>query len=473
MASSTRPRQSGWRVRPRDQRTLLLLSDLLVAYVALAAALYIWSLRDQWVPTFLSERVNVNLWFYFLPFAWLIFLIEMYDPHRAKNKRRTVLGIVLAVTASLIFYALLYLIAPKGSLPRLGVGVFLVLAGIFTLIWRFTYIRIFTGQAFLRRVLVVGAGKAGLTLAQTYNGMHPQPFCLVGFLDDDPAKTGTKIEGFPILASCKRLRELVETEGISDVVMAITGEMSNETFQSILEAQEYGAEVIPMPTLYEELLGRVPVRHLESEWLVRSFVKEARVNGFYELIKRALDICFALLVLPIYLLLFPFLALIIFLDSGRPVLYKQIRNGKGGRPYTFYKFRTMRQDAEKDGRPLPAQENDARITRVGNVLRRTHIDELPQVWNVLIGEMSVVGPRAERPELVTVYQKEIPFYRARFLVKPGLTGWAQVNYGYSATIEENAVKQEYDLYYIKHRGLLMDFIVILRTVWQVIGFRGR
>ncbi len=473
MASSTRPRQNGWRVRPRDQRTLLLLSDLLVAYVALVAALFIWSLRDQWVPTFLSERVNVNLWFYFLPFAWLVFLIEMYDPHRAKNKRRTVLGIALAVTISLIFYSLLYLIAPKGSLPRLGVGVFLILAGVFTLTWRFIYIRIFTGQAFLRRVLVVGAGKAGRTFAEAYKGLNPQPFCLVGFLDDDPAKAGKDVEGFPILARCKCLLELVEKEGISDIVIAITGEMSNETFQSILDTQECGVEVIPMPTLYEELLGRVPVRHLESEWLVRSFVNEARVNGFYELIKRALDILFALLVLPFYLLLYPFLALMIILDSGRPVLYRQTRSGKGGKPYSFYKFRTMYQDAEKDGQARPAEENDARITRVGRILRRTHIDELPQIWNVLLGEMSVVGPRGERPELVAKYQKEIPFYRARLLVKPGLTGWAQVNYGYSATIEENTIKQEYDLYYIKHRGLLMDFIVILRTVWQVIGFRGR
>jgi len=473
MASSARPRQASWRVRPRDQRTLLILSDLLVAYVALAAALYVWSLRDQWLPTFLSERVTPNPWFYFLPFVWIIFLIEMYDPHRAKDKRRTVLGIVLAVAAGLIFYSLLYLLAPKGSLPRLGVGVFLVLAGTFTLIWRFIYIRIFTGQAFLRRILVVGAGKAGKTLAQAYQKLHPQPFCLVGFLDDDPTKAGKELEGFPILADCKCLPELVEKEGISDVVIAITGEMSNDTFQSILDAQESGVEVIPMPTLYEELLGRVPIHHLESEWLVRSFVNEARVNGFYEIAKRVLDILFALVALLVCVVIYPFLALAIILDSGSPVLYKQTRSGKGGKPYSFYKFRTMRQDAEKDGMARPAEENDPRTTRIGHILRRTHIDELPQVWNVLLGELSIIGPRAERPELVEKYQKEIPFYRARLLVKPGLTGWAQVNYGYAATIEENTIKQEYDLYYIKHRSLLMDFTVILRTVWQVIGFRGR
>jgi lipopolysaccharide/colanic/teichoic acid biosynthesis glycosyltransferase len=133
----------------------------------------------------------------------------------------------------------------------------------------------------------------------------------------------------------------------------------------------------------------------------------------------------------------------------------------------------MRQDAEKNGNVQVTHENDERITRTGGFLRRTHIDELPQAWNVLRGEMSIIGPRAERPELIEKYQKEIPFYRARLLVKPGITGWAQVNYGYSATIAENTEKLEYDLYYIKHRNLLMDISVILRTVGQVIGFRGR
>jgi lipopolysaccharide/colanic/teichoic acid biosynthesis glycosyltransferase len=155
------------------------------------------------------------------------------------------------------------------------------------------------------------------------------------------------------------------------------------------------------------------------------------------------------------------------------VLYKQVRSGKGGKPYTFYKFRTMVKDAEKDGHALPAEENDPRTTRFGQFLRRTHLDELPQVWNVLIGQMSIIGPRAERPELVEKYQKDIPFYRARMLVKPGLTGWAQVNQNYAANTEENTIKQEFDLYYIKHRSLLMDVTVLLRTVWQVIGLRGR
>jgi lipopolysaccharide/colanic/teichoic acid biosynthesis glycosyltransferase len=207
--------------------------------------------------------------------------------------------------------------------------------------------------------------------------------------------------------------------------------------------------------------------------LIRSFVIEARSGMFYEASKRILDVLGALVGLVLLTILFPFTALGIAIDSGFPVLYKQVRSGKGGKAYEVSKFRTMRQDAEKDGQARLTLEKDERITRFGNFLRRTHLDEFPQFWNVLIGEMSIVGPRAERPEWVAQFEKQIPFYRARLLVKPGVTGWAQVNYAYYVTVEEMAVKLEYDLYYIKHRNLLMDIAIILRTIWQVFGLRGR
>jgi exopolysaccharide biosynthesis polyprenyl glycosylphosphotransferase len=473
MAASTQPRPLGWRVRSRDQRTILFISDLLVAYVALAISLFIWSLRDQWGPTFFSERVNPNLWFYFLPLIWIALMGEMYDPHRAKNIRKTVIGISLAFLAGLIVYALVYLVAPKGSLPRWGVVNFLVFSSLLTLAWRLTYIRIFTHQSFLRRVLVVGAGQAGCAFAQVYKSLRPSPFNLIGYIDDDPTKTGKNIEEFPILAGSKCLSDLIEKEAVSDLVIAITGKMNSETFQCILDAQERGVDVIPMPLMYEELLRRVPIQHLESEWLVRSFVNEARVNGFYEILKRFIDIVVSSIGMLVYLIIYPFIALAILSESGFPVLYKQIRSGKSGKPFSIYKFRTMRQDAEKDGQARPASKHDPRITRVGNFLRKTHLDEMPNSWNVLRGEMSIVGPRAERPELIEAFQKVVPFYRARLLVKPGITGWAQVNYGYTETAVESMTKLEYDLFYIKSRNLLMDFSIIFRTVGQVLGLRGR
>jgi len=169
----------------------------------------------------------------------------------------------------------------------------------------------------------------------------------------------------------------------------------------------------------------------------------------------------------------PFLALAIVIDSGAPVFFIQNRLGKSGKSYQIIKFRTMGQNAEKDGKVQITVENDNRITRVGWFLRKSHLDEWPQFINVLKGEMSLVGPRAERSELVRELQEKIPFYRARLLIKPGITGWAQINFGYAVSVEDTAVKLEYDLYYIKHRNLITDLVIMLRTVGSVVGFRGQ
>ncbi len=473
MRLPSHPRPSNWRVRPREQRTILLMGDLVVSVLALFGGLYFWGQKYDWLKfslDFLKQRVE--LWFYLLPVVWMVFMVELYDLHRAKNLRQTVGGIAIAALAGLLLYALVYLLSPQGSLPRLGIGFFLVFASLLTLVWRLVYIQIFTAQAYLRRILVIGAGKAGETIAQAYTDLRPQPFFLVGFMDDDVSKIGMRINGFPVLAGNDRLLEVIETEAVTEIIIAISGEIQGGTFQAILDAQETGVEVVPMPTVYEELLGRVPVHHLQSEWLIRSFVDEARVGGFYELAKRVIDILIAIVGLVISTVLTPLTALIILVDSGLPIFYKQVRSGKGNRPYYIHKFRTMFQDAEKDGKAHVAEHNDSRVTRAGVFLRRTHVDELPQFWNVLVGEMSIVGPRAERPELIEEYQKTIPFYRARLLVKPGITGWAQVNYGYTATAEQTLIKLEYDLYYIKHRNLLTDLLILFRTFTQVIAFRG-
>jgi exopolysaccharide biosynthesis polyprenyl glycosylphosphotransferase len=240
-----------------------------------------------------------------------------------------------------------------------------------------------------------------------------------------------------------------------------------------LDAQEHGVEVTRMPIIYEEIMGRVPIHHLESDWVIRSFVDQVRVSGVYELLKRLMDIFGGLTGLVILIIIYPFAALATIIDSGFPIFYSQPRLGMGGMVFKIHKFRTMRQNAESDGEVRMAAEKDPRVTRVGNFLRRTRLDELPQFWNVLRGEMSLVGPRAERPELVSQFQKQIPFYRARLLVKPGLTGWAQINYGYVADVTETSVKLEYDLYYIKHRTLGLDFQIILRTIGTVFRAAGR
>ena len=221
------------------------------------------------------------------------------------------------------------------------------------------------------------------------------------------------------------------------------------------------------------MTGRVPIHHLESDWIIRSFTDQARASGMYLLVKRLIDIIGGLAGLTLFFIFCPFTALAILIDSGLPIFYSQPRLGQGGKIFKIYKFRTMHQDAEANGEIRPTEKNDPRVTRVGNFLRKIRLDELPQFWNILRGEMSLVGPRAERPELVQSFQKNVPFYRARLLAKPGLTGWAQINYGYVATVHDTEVKIEYDLYYIKHRSLIMDINIILRTITTVLRGSGR
>ncbi len=401
-------------------------------------------------------------------------LVELYDEHRAANWKQTFRTVATVALFGLGMYLLLYFFytTPK-SLPRRGIAAFVLSITCLTLIWRYAYIRIFTASQFLRRVLLVGAGETGKSLLQITRSIYPAPFHWVGIIDDDPLKIGTRIEGQMTYGGSDKLLQVIADECVTDVIVAISGEMQGSMFQALLDAQEKGAVITRMPVAYEELLGRVPVRHLEADWILRSFVDEARVSGFYDLEKRIFDLTISMFGLLLLIVIFPFISLAILIDSGGPVLYTQTRCGRGAQHYKILKFRTMATNAEEDGRPQWAEENDRRATRVGLFLRKTHLDELPQVINVLRGDMCIVGPRAERPELVSWFQQHVPFYRARLLVKPGITGWAQINFGYASTIDETMTKMEYDLYYIKHRNLILDFVILLRTPSTVWGLQGR
>jgi len=466
-----------WRLHTRERRTVLVLGDFLVGLIALTVALVFWGRAERWLGLsveFLVERVPA--WFYLLPVFWLVLLVELYDLRRAGDLGATVRGLVAATLIGLGLYLLLFFYftdPPRSLLPRRGVAGFFIAAPLLTLAWRFLYIRIFTTPALMRRVLLVGGGTTGQTLLNVIDDLWPPPFYLVGIIDDDPQKRGQTIAGHPVMGSSDCLLEIIESEEVSDIIVAISGEMQGTTFQRLLDAQEKGVEISRMPVVYEELLGRVPIRLLEADWILRSFVDQSRVSGFYELGKRLVDIFGGAIGVIFLLITLPLISLSILLDSGRPVFYTQTRAGRGAQPYRILKFRTMVQDAEADGRPQWAKEDDVRATRVGKFLRRTHLDELPQFLNVLRGEMSLVGPRAERPELVELFQQHVPFYRARLLVKPGITGWAQINFGYASTIDETVTKLEYDLYYIKHRGLLMDTLILLRTPATMFGLRGQ
>lgn len=479
------------RLRPSEHRTILFIGDLLMAVGSVFAAIESWRLylisnkvaelierglspdrAGQLAPQQIT--FNVQSWFYLLPFAWLVLLVELYEPHVAGSGRRTTRGIAIAAVLGLMAYSLVFIIRQDpNSLPRIGVGAFLFYASLLTLAWRLIFIRIYKRTGQRRRMLIIGAGKAGCTLAELYHSLGARSFNIVGFIDDDEQKVGKVIERFPVLGTSARLIHMIDAYRISDLVVAINGEVQGSTFQTILDAQERGVDISRMPTLYEEMTGRVPIHHLESDWIIRSFVDEVRVSGFYDLSKRLVDILGGALGILLLAICYPFLAVAILLDSGFPIFYSQLRLGRGGTTFRIYKFRSMINQPILEDEPRVTMENDPRVTRVGSFLRKTRLDELPQFWNVLRGEMSLVGPRAEVPALVKEYQRQIPFYRARLLAKPGLTGWAQINYGYVSNITETGVKLEYDLFYIKHRTIAMDIQIMLRTIGTAVRATGR
>jgi len=465
-------KSAAWRFREGERRALLVFGDLVASSLAALLSLGLWAQLD-WLG-FTWEFVRFRAaWVALLPLAWLALMVNSYDLRRAASLRQSLRGVLLAAVAGLVLYTFVYFIPDEPtSLPRRGPLYFLALTSLFTMAWRWLYVRVFTAPAFLRRVLIVGAGDSGRSLLEVTNRHNPAPFHLVGLIDDDVAKHQVEFAGAKVLGDSSHLLELIDKEAISDIIVAIQGPMNGQMFQALLDAQERGVQITRMPVAYEELLGRVPIRHLESDWLLRSFVDEIRVSSVYLIAKRVMDVLGALIGLTVFGLLLPWISLAILLESGTPILFRQARLGRGGQSFRVLKVRTMQKDAEADGEAHWAEERDPRTNLVGRILRRTHLDEFPQFWNVFTGQMSLVGPRPERPELVKELERQIPFYRARLLVKPGITGWAQVNYGKGASVEGSAQKLEYDLYYIKHRGWLLDIWIILRTLGRVVGLQG-
>ncbi len=468
-ALGTAQKSFRFRLHPGERRVILATGDLLMAVVALVISIYVWGQQDWLEFSWALVIQRVPPWFFLLPVLWMVLNVEMYDVRRAGNRVETAKGIAVSAGVSLVLYMFVFFLSDS-PLPRRGVAAFIIASAALMFAWRFFYIQVFTAPGFMRRVLIVGAGRAGTTLVKVIRESWPPPFFLVGLIDDDPMKLGCTIDSALVLGTSRDLLKIVDEQKVTDLIFAITGELCDDMFQALMHAEEEGIEVTTMPIYYEYLLGRVPIQLMPSDWILRSFVDEARAGGIYELTKRLLDIVGGLIGVIFLGIITPFIGALILIESGRPVFYTQSRLGKNGREYWIIKFRTMREAYDEFGELLPDKE---RITKVGWFLRRTHMDELPQLINVLRGEMSFIGPRAEISHLVNKLQAQVPFYRARLLVKPGITGWAQVNYGYASTVEETSIKLEYDLYYIKHRSMMLDFVIALRTVGTVVGFRGQ
>lgn len=315
------------------------------------------------------------------------------------------------------------------------------------------------------RVLVVGGGKATQDLLEVLAREPQQPFRVIGVVDENTFQT---LGGVPVLGGVPQLRDVV-AEHTPDLVVVAAERGRPDIFAGLAEGAELGFRVVGLPEFYEHAFARVPIRGMTDAWFMS--ILHLYQRSYPWLIKRAFDLALAGFGLLLTAPLFPLIALLVRTDGG-PIFYRQIRLGEHGQLFTILKFRSMRTDAEQFG-AVWAEESDPRITALGRVLRRTRLDELPQLLNVVRGDMSIVGPRPERPEFLEMLEEAVPFWSRRHLLRPGITGWAQVRSGYAADSLETEEKLAHDLWYLRHQSLLVDLVICGRTLPALFLGSGR
>ncbi len=320
------------------------------------------------------------------------------------------------------------------------------------------------------RVLVLGTGLDASAVEQALRYPADSGIRLVGFYPVDQSEAQA-VSSERVLSDASPLEETVSQLGVHEVIVAVREQRGGLLpLSELLNCRLRGIRVTDLSGFFERMTGQVPVDSLKASWLI--YGQGFRQGRSRHFVKRGFDIVAAIALLTLALPIMLVTAVAVLIEGGRPIIFRQERVGFGGRPFTLLKFRSMCADAEQDGVPRWATVRDPRVTRVGQFIRRTRIDELPQLINVLKGEMSFVGPRPERPYFVAQLSEKVPFYGARHTVKPGVTGWAQVHYSYGASVEEAAQKLQFDLYYVKNHTLLLDLVILLRTMRVVLLGEG-
>jgi sugar transferase (PEP-CTERM system associated) len=401
---------------------------------------------------------------------FLLYLGDLYNVRLPLGHRELLARLVACQGLAGLLVAAIGFALPSLRLGRWAFFEISVTTTVGLLFWRWSWLGPKSLARMTVRVLVVGTGPIAKVLAELAP-ISARPFSILGFIDDDPAASDLIPEGHALLGKTTDLSAIVEELHPDLIVVAQMDRRGHFPAQPLLECRLRGIAVEDWPAFYEKATGKILVTSLRPSWLVFAdgFVKTPRT----EIIKRLFDVtlafCGLILAAPVMLLV----AVAIKLESPGSVLYRQPRSGQNGCVFILNKFRSMRQDAEKETGPVWATQSDSRVTRVGAFLRRTRLDELPQLFNVLVGHMSFIGPRPERPEFVQDLQKQIPFYMKRLSVKPGITGWAQVKYRYGSSVDDALEKLQYDLYYIKNLSLFLDFLILLNTVQVVLFARGR
>ena len=460
-----------------ERRLLLLLGDLCVVNLALFySPLGVIHLSSGWTQS--------ATWFCTLSAVWLVvaFLSQSYSLARSARFSQSLWSIAVTGLVVTVLYLMIPYITPPLPSRRFELFVFPLLAVSGLVLWRSVYVAVLSKPSFRQRILIIGAGWSGRTLVEEIMSgqtaadslQNGSGYQIIGFVDDDPAKLGTVIADVPVMGNRRDLVGLINTYQPDEIVVAITHSqlLHAELFRIILECRELGYAVTTMTTIYERITGRVPVEHAGRDLYVVFPLDLSPFHRIYLALQRLMDLAAGIAGCLLVLAVSPFVLVANLFGSRGPLFYSQERVGRGGRPFQIVKFRSMIVDSETEG-AVWAEENDPRITPIGNFLRKSRIDEFPQFWNILKGDMSLIGPRPERPVFVEKLDGEIPFYRARHAVKPGLTGWAQVNYRYGSSVNDALIKLQYDLYYVKHQGLYLDLLILLKTVKVVLRMAGR
>jgi sugar transferase (PEP-CTERM system associated) len=394
----------------------------------------------------------------------------LYQYHQRLYFREAAIRVAVGVALGCLVLAILFYAHPALMITRDVASVAIFYALILLLISRFIFVRTVDENVFRRAIVVFGAGARAASIAEIRRRADRRGFKVVARV---AAPGDTIVKGLhDPQVNGKSVADIAIENGAEEIVVAMDDRRGNLPVRELLDARLKGIDVIDLLEFLERETGKIRIDLVSPGWLI--FSPGFRRSEMRSLVKRVLDgvVSGALLLFgwPVMLLI----ALAIKIEDGplAPVFYKQVRVGQGNEHFNVVKFRSMREDAEEDGEAIWASENDSRVTRVGSILRKARLDELPQVFNVLAGQMSIVGPRPERPEFVQELEEKIPYYSERHFVKPGVTGWAQLKYSYGASEEDAAEKLQYDLYYVKNQTVILDILIILQTVEVVLWGKG-
>jgi sugar transferase (PEP-CTERM system associated) len=442
---------------------------LIVSAIAVGAFVRLGSAGTWWVVQEENGLLKALLIAYVCQLS--LYYADLYDDARITADRRELLvRIFQSLGATSLILSALYYWFPDLILGR---GVFAVSAILVVLCvvgWRMGFNWLTSAMGPRERLLMVGTGAAGVALARELHQRQDLGVEIVGFVDPDPARVGMPVFNPGVIGTIEDIPSIVEKRAIDKVVVSLADARGKLPMDKLLGMRLGGVEFEHLATVYEAYTGKIAIENLRPSWLI--FSAGFRKTKFREAVKRGIDIVSASIGLLLAAPLLLVLAVAIKLTSRGPVFYRQERVGLNGAVLSVCKLRSMCENAEAGTGAVWARKGDSRITPLGRIMRRTRLDELPQLWNVLRGDMSLVGPRPERPEFVRSLEQQIPFYGQRHVVKPGLTGWAQVRYTYGATIEDAMEKLQYDLFYIKNFSLSLDLFIIFETIKTVVLRRG-